>query len=108
MLKFLFKSSVNSPLFTPIKPAFCNFLAISTFNNTPEEDVKFLFKKDNKFIMPDRLKKINYNRTTKDIKQNIPWFSIHSSTIERTLFKEDTAARTMYKFPYTVPNYSEK
>ena len=51
------------------------------FNNTSEEDIKFLFKKYSKFIMPDRLRKINYNRTRKDISQNIPWFSIHSSTI---------------------------
>ena len=58
--------------------------------------------------MPDRLRKINYNRTTKDINKNIPWFSIHSSTIERTLFKEETTAITMFKFPYTVPNYYEK
>ena len=56
--------------------------------------------------MPDRLRKINYNRTTKYINNNI-WFSIHSSTIERTLFKEDTTARTMFKFPYSVPNLSE-
>ena len=83
------------------------YLNTVNFNNTPEEDVKFLFKKDNKFIMPDRLRKINYNRTSKDINNNIPWFSIHTSTIERTLFKEDTA-KTMYKFPYTVPNYYEK
>ena len=47
------------------------------YNNTIEEDIKFLFKKDNKFILPNRLKKINYNRTSKDIKKNIPWFSIH-------------------------------
>ena len=57
--------------------------------------------------MPDRLRKINYNRTTKDINKNI-WFSIHSSTIERTLFKEDATARTMSKFPHTVPNYYKK
>ena len=58
-----------------------------------------------KIIMPDTLRKINYNRTKKDIDTNIPWFSIHSSTIERTLFKEDATARTMSKFPHTVPNY---
>ena len=28
------------------------------YNNTIEEDIKFLFKKDNKFILPDRLKKL--------------------------------------------------
>ena len=84
------------------------YLNTINFNDTTEEDTKFLFKKDNKFIMPDRLRKINYNRTRKDINQNIPWFSIHSSTIERTLFKEDTTARTMFKFPYTVPNYYNK
>ena len=84
------------------------YLNTINFNDTTEEDIKFLFKKDNKSIMPERLRKINYNRTTKDINKNVPWFSIHSSTIERTLFKEDTTARTMYKFPYTVPNYYEK
>ena len=84
------------------------YLNTVNFNNTSGEDIKFLFKKDNKFIMLDRLRKINYHRTRKDINQNIPWFSIHSSTIERTLFKEDSTARTMFKFPYTVPNYYNK
>ena len=78
------------------------------FNNTTEEDINFLFKKDNKFILPDRLRKIYYNITSKDINKNIPWFSTHSSTIERTLFKDDTTARTMFKFPYNVPNYYNK
>ena len=55
--------------------------------------------------MPDRLRKINYNRTSKDINKNIPWFSIHTSTIERTLFKNDSTVRIMFKFLYTVPNY---
>ena len=82
------------------------YLNTVNFNNTPEEDVKFLFKKDNKFILPDRLRKINYNRTSKDINKNIPWFSIHTSTIERTLFKNDSSARSMYIFPYTAPNQS--
>ena len=82
------------------------YLNTVDFNNTTEEDINFLFKKDNKFILPDRLKKINYNRTSKDINKNIPWFSIHTSTIERTLFKNDSTARSMYKFPCTVPNYS--
>ena len=57
-------------------------------NNTPEEDIKFLFKKYNKFFLPDRLRKIHYNRTSKYINQNTPWFSIHSSTIERTCIKK--------------------
>ena len=65
------------------------YLNTINFNDTTEEDINFLFKKDNKFIMPERLRKINYNRTTKDINQNVPWFSIYSSTLERTLFKED-------------------
>ena len=82
------------------------YLNTVNFDNTTEEDIKFLFKKDNKFILPDRLRKINYNRTSKDINKNIPWFSIHTSTIERTLFKNDSTARSMYKFPCTVPNYS--
>ena len=67
-----------------------------------------LFKKDNKFIMPGILRKINYNRTPKDNNKNIPWFSIHSSTLERTLYKDDSTARTMFNFPYTVPNYYNK
>ena len=66
----------------------------------------YTHKEGVKIIMPDGLRKINYNRTKKDIDKNIPWFSIHSSTIERTLFKEDTTARTMFEFPYTVPKYS--
>ena len=82
------------------------YLNTVNFNDTTEEDIKFLFKKDNKFIMPERLRKIIYNRTTKDINQNVPWFSIHSSTLERTLFKEDWKGRYMFKYPYTVPNYS--
>ena len=58
--------------------------------------------------MPERLRKINYNRTTKDINQNVPRFSTHSSTLERTLFKEDWKGRGMFNYPYTVPNYYEK
>ena len=84
------------------------YLNAVNFNNTTEEDIKFLFRKDNKFVLPDGLRKNNYNRTIKDINKNIPWFSIHTSTIERTLFKNDSTARTMLKFPYTVPNYYEK
>ena len=84
------------------------YLNTVNFDNTTEEDTNFLFKNDNNFIMPDRLRKNNYNRTRKDINQNIPWLSIHSPTLERTLFKEDSTARTMFKFPYTVPNYYNK
>ena len=76
------------------------------FNYTTVEDIKFLYKKDNKFTMPERLRKIYYNRTTKDINQNVPWFSIHSSTLERTLFKEDWKGRYIFNYPFTVPNYS--
>ena len=65
------------------------YLNTVNFNDSTEEDTNFLSKKDNKFIMPERLRKINYNRTTKDINQNVLWFSIHSSTLERTLFNED-------------------
>ena len=82
------------------------YLNTVNFNDSTEEDINFLFKNDNKFIMPERLRKHNYNRTTKDINQNVPWFSIHSSTLERTLFKEDWKGRDMFKYPYTVPNYS--
>ena len=53
------------------------YLNTVNFKDTTEEDIKFLFKKDNKFIMPDRLRKINYNGTIKDINKNIPWFTIH-------------------------------
>ena len=84
------------------------YLNTVKFNDTREEYIKFLYKKDNKFIMSERLRKINYNRTTKDINQNVPWFSTHSSTLERTLYKEDSTAITMYKFPYTFPDYYEK
>ena len=58
------------------------YLNTVNFNDSSEEDIKFLYKKDNKFIMPERLRKINYNRTTKDINQNVPWFSIQSSALE--------------------------
>ena len=57
------------------------YLNTINFNDTTEEDIKFLYKKDIKFFMPGRLRKNNYNRTTKDINQNVPLFSIHSSTI---------------------------
>ena len=60
--------------------------------------------KENDLIQIDLVDVSNISTKNK----NIPWFSIHSSTIERTLFKEDTTARTMFKFPYTVPNYYEK
>ena len=80
------------------------YLNTINFNDTTEEDIKFLFKKDNKFIMPERLRKINYNRTSKDININVPWFSIRSSTFERTLFKEDWKGRFMLNYPCTVLN----
>ena len=75
--------------------------------NTTEEDVESLFKKDNKFFRPARSQKIKYKRTTKDIDQNVPWFSVHSSTLEWTLFKEDWKRGEMFKYPYTVPDYSD-
>ena len=31
----------------------------------------------------------NYNRTTNDVNKNIFWISIHSSTLEGTLCKEE-------------------
>ena len=31
------------------------YLNTVNFNDSTEEDIKFLFKKDNKFIMPERL-----------------------------------------------------
>ena len=37
------------------------YLNTVNFNDSTEEDINFLFKKDNKFIMPERLRKINYN-----------------------------------------------
>ena len=77
------------------------------FNDSTEEDIFFLVKKDNKFIMPECLRKIKYNRTTEYINQNVPCFSIHSSTLERTLFKEDWKGRDMFNYPYTAPNYSD-
>ena len=54
------------------------YLNTVNFNDSTEEDITILFNKDNKFIMPERLRKINYIRTTKEINQNVPWFSIHS------------------------------
>ena len=48
------------------------YLNTVNFNDSTEEDIKFLFKKDNNFILPDILRKINYNRTSKDIDKNIP------------------------------------
>jgi len=74
------------------------------YNNTIEEDIKFLFKKDNKFILPDRLKKINYNRTTKEINDKKSWFSIHCTQIGRTLFKTQWDGRNAINYPYTIPN----
>ena len=38
------------------------YLNTVNFNNTTEEDIIFFLKYD-KFIMPDGLRKINYNRT---------------------------------------------
>ena len=64
------------------------YLNTVNFNNTPEEDVKFLFKKDNKFILPDRLRKINYNRTIKDVKKIFLGFQyIHQQLKEHCLKK---------------------
>ena len=48
------------------------YLNTVNFNDTTDEDIKFLFKKDNKFIMHDRLGKIKYNRTRKDINNKYP------------------------------------
>ena len=77
------------------------YLNTVNFNDTREEDIKFLNKKDNKFIMPERLRKINYNRTTKDINQNVPWFSIHSSCVcVRQIFTQRKLKKYMIKFIY--------
>ena len=87
----IFEKSLTEKEETKITHETFKDMYINTVNisYSTEEDINFLFKKDNKFIMPESLRKNNYNRTTKDINQNVPWFSIHSSTLERTLFKED-------------------
>ena len=50
------------------------------------------------------MKKINYNRTTKEINDKKSWFSIHCTQIERTLFKTQWDGRNAINYPYTIPN----
>ena len=78
------------------------FSRIITDDN--ESSIKTLFREEYKFEMTDKLKKINYKRNQNEM--NKPMFSIHSTKLERTLFNEDWNGRTIYNFPYTVPNFS--
>ena len=56
--------------------------------------------------MPDRLKRIAYNRTNGQISNNIPMFSIHSCSMDRELFTTQWHGRCMLQFPYTAPHGS--
>ena len=75
-------------------------------NSLSSVDISTLFKEDCKFNMPDRLKKINIKRTQKEKLNKIPMFSVHCSTLERTLFSSEWTGRRMYEFPFTVPHGS--
>ena len=65
------------------------YLNTVNFNDTTEEDIKFLFKKDNKFILPDRLRKINYNRTSKDIKKMSLGFQFINNVDQQYKFMDE-------------------
>ena len=63
-------------------------------------------KHDCKFVLNDKLRKINYRRT-KDQKLNkTQMFTVHSTFIERSLFNRKWEGRTISTWPYTVPNNS--
>jgi len=105
----IFENSITGKDETKITHAVFKDMYFKTvnYNDTVEEDIKFMYMYPKTiFILPDRLKKINYYRTRKEMEYNIPWFSVHCNKIERTLFKTEWEGRQIFKFPYTVPNHS--
>jgi len=62
-----------------------------------------LNKHERKFIMPDRLTRINFKKTQQQKLNKVPMFSIHSSTMERVIFNEVWSGRKMFEFPYSIP-----
>ena len=62
-----------------------------------------LNKHERKFIMPDRLTRINFKKTQQQKLNKVPMFSIHTSTMERVIFNEVWSGRKMFEFPYSIP-----
>ena len=75
-------------------------------DSLPNVDINTLFKNNSTFFMPDKLKKINYKKTNKEKIDKTPMFSIHSSSLERTLFNNQWNGCYMLEYPYSVPLHS--
>ncbi len=65
-------------------------------------------KHDCKFILNDKLKKINFKRTNEEKINKTPLFSIHKTQIERTLYNTEWSGRKLFEGCYTVPHYWTK
>ena len=74
-------------------------------DSLPNVDIK-LKKINSTFYMPDKLKKINFKRTNKEKMDKIQMFTIHSTSLERTLFTNQWDGRHMLEYPYNVPLHS--
>ena len=74
-------------------------------NSLPNVDINTLFKENCSFYMPDKLKKLNFRRNNDQKLNKVPLFSIHSSSIERTILQRQCNGITMYEGFFTVPNF---
>ena len=75
-------------------------------DSLPNVDINTLFKNNSTFFMPDKLQKINYKKTNKEKIDKTQMFSIHSSSLERTLFNNQWNGRYMFENPFNVPLHS--
>ena len=75
-------------------------------SSLPNVDIKTLFKEECKFLMPDRLTKVNYKRTKEQKQNGTDMFTIHSTKIEKVLFSNIWKGRYLYSDHCTVPNNS--
>ena len=75
-------------------------------SSLPNVNIKTLFKEECKFLMPDRLTKVNYKRTKEQKQNGTDMFTIHSTKIEKVLFSNIWKGRHLYSDHCTVPNNS--
>ena len=87
-----------------------NFDIFKKFNDDSQETFDVmgcnLYNNDTHFLLPDKIKRIGYNRTHDDVIDKVPMFSLHSTQITRSLFHHKWQGRQIYDYPYTIPHYN--
>lgn len=62
-------------------------------------------KHDCKFVLHDKLKKINHKRTHDEKINKKQMFTIHKTEIERTLYRTEFNGRKLFQGYCTIPNF---